>query len=64
MLSFYSSWDYYILEYSKDKLNALTYFVNNADTSGSLLPEKSLPKGTMNNRGQMGVYLATVVEKD
>ena len=64
MLSFYSSWEFFILAYSKDKLDELTFFVNNADTSGLKLPKKSLPKGTMNNRGQMGIYWATIAEKD
>jgi len=64
MLSYYSSWEFFILAYSKDKLNELTSFVNSADTSGALLPKKSLQKGTMNNRGQMGIYWAQFVEKE
>ena len=56
MLSYYSSWDYTILEFSENKLEALTKFVKKADTSILSTPKNQLPKGTMDNRGLMGIY--------
>jgi hypothetical protein len=56
MLSYYSSWDYTILTFSEDKLNALTKFVKKADNSILHAPQNQLIKGTMDNRGQMGIY--------
>ena len=63
MLKFYSSREYLIFEYSKDKLNELTSFVEAVDTSKLNYPEKQLAKGTMDNRGQMGIYWKKFVEK-
>lgn len=56
MLSYYSSWDYTILEFSENKLETLTTFVKKVDTSILHAPKNQLPKGTMDNRGQMGIY--------
>lgn len=56
MLSYYSSWDYTILEFSENKLGALTKFVKEIDTTILHAPKKQLSKGTMSNRGQMGIY--------
>ncbi|SMD01878.1 hypothetical protein [Pedobacter nyackensis] len=56
MLSYYSCWDYTILAFSENKLGALTKFVKEVDTSILHAPKKQLPKGTMSNRGQMGIY--------
>jgi len=56
MLSYYSSWDYTILEFSENKLGALTKFVKKVDTSIFHAPKNQLLKGTMDNRGQMGIY--------
>ena len=56
MLSFYSSWDYTILTFSENKLEALTAFVKGVDTSISNYPKNQLPKDGMDNRGQMGIY--------
>lgn len=56
MLSYYSSWDYVILGFSENKLEALTGFVKGVDTSVSKTPKNRLVKGTMDNRGQMGLY--------
>ena len=64
MLSFYSSWDYTILPFSENKLEALTAFVKGVDTSILSCPKNQLPKGTMDNRGQMGIYwISMSVEK-
>lgn len=64
MLYFYSSWDYIILPLSENKLEALTAFVKGVDTSISNYPKHKLPKGVMNNRGQMGIYwISMSVEK-
>ncbi|HEY8780238.1 MAG TPA: hypothetical protein VIM16_01380 [Mucilaginibacter sp.] len=63
MLKFYSSWEYIIFEYSKDKLNVLTSFVEEVDTTKLNFPEKQLDKGVMDNRGQMGIYWKKFVEK-
>ncbi|WP_133248491.1 hypothetical protein [Pedobacter yonginense] len=64
MLSFYSSWDYTILPFSENKLEALTAFVKGVDTSVLSCPKNLLPKGVMGNRGQMGIYwISMSVEK-
>lgn len=64
MLFFYSSWDYTILPFSENKLEALTAFVKDVDTSISRYPKNQLPKGVMDNRGQMGIYwISMSVEK-
>lgn len=64
MLSFYSSWDYTILAFSENKLEALTAFVKGVDSSILSCPKNQLPKGTMDNRGQMGIYwISMSVEK-
>ena len=64
MLSFYSSWDYTILAFSENKLEALTAFVKGIDTSILSCPKNQLPKGVMDNRGQMGIYwISMSVEK-
>lgn len=56
MLSFYSSWEYTILPFSENKLEALTAFIKGVDTSISSCPKNQLPKGKMDHRGQMGIY--------
>lgn len=64
MLSFYSSWDYTILPFSENKLEALTKFVKGVDTSILSYPKNQLVKGIMDNRGQMGIYwISMSVEK-
>jgi hypothetical protein len=64
MLSYYSSWNFVMLPFSAS-LNALTKFVKEVDTSILHVPKKELPKGTMDNRGQMGMYwISCSVEKD
>ena len=64
MLSFYSSWDYVIFQYSENKLEELTSFVKKVDTSKINFPKKALNKGIMDDRGQMGIYWKELVEKD
>ena len=65
MLSYYSSWDFTILPFSELNLNALTKFVREADTTVLACPKKQLPKGSMHNRGQMGIYwISCSVEED
>ena len=65
MLSYYSSWDFAILPFSEDNLSALTKFVKEVDTTISACQKKQLPKGIMNNRGQMGLYWTSCsVKKD
>lgn len=64
MLSFYSHWNYTILGFSQNKLEALTTFVKRVDTTISNFPKNQLPKGAMDNRGQMGIYwISMSVEK-
>jgi hypothetical protein len=64
MLSFYSSWDWTILRFTKEKLIALGNFVKSVDNSISSIPVNLLPKGSLDNRGQMGIYwLVYPVEK-
>lgn len=64
MLSYYSSWDYTILEFSENKLEALTDFVKKVDTSILSFPKNQLPKGAMDRRGQMGIYwISCSIEK-
>lgn len=56
MLSYYCSWDFAILTFSENNLCVLTKFVKEVDISILHAPKKALPKGTMDNRGQMGIY--------
>ncbi|WP_431293965.1 hypothetical protein [Pedobacter sp. P26] len=56
MLSYYSSWNFAILPFSENNLNALTRFVKEVHTAVLSCPKKQLPKGSMDNRGQMGIY--------
>jgi hypothetical protein len=56
MLSYYSSWDWAILTFSENKFNALTRFVKSTNTLISHVPKNKLPQGSMNQRGQMGIY--------
>ena len=56
MLSYYASWDWTILTFSENKLDALTKFIKNVDNSILHVPKHQLPKGIMDNRGQMGIY--------
>ena len=56
MLSYYSCWDWIILTFSENKLDELTKFVKSVDTSILHVPKHQLPKGSMDNRGQMGIY--------
>ncbi|MGN7989261.1 hypothetical protein ACTJKC_18080 [Pedobacter sp. 22226] len=65
MLSYYSGWDFTILPFSELSLDALTKFVKEADHTVLASPIKHLPKGSMNNRGQMGIYwISCSVEED
>lgn len=65
MLSYYSCWDFTILPFSESRLDALTRFVKTVDTTVLYAPKKQLPKGAMDNRGQMGVYwISCSVEED
>lgn len=65
MLSFYSCWDYIILMFSDPDLPELTKFVHSIDTEVLHVPKHQLPKGTMDNRGQLGMYWQSLsVEKE
>lgn len=65
MLSYYSSWDFAILPFSKNNLSALTKFVKEVDTTVLAYPKKQLLRGTMDNRGQMGIYwISCLVERN
>jgi len=55
-LTFYASWAWAILAFSEDQLNHLTGFVMAVDNLISGYPRLNLPKSTMANRGQMGLY--------
>lgn len=56
MLSYYSTWEWVILPFSENNLTELTKFVKGVDGSILNVPENRLPKGSMDNRGQMGIY--------
>lgn len=62
MLAFYSKWDYTILEYSEDGLDALTAFVKENRWIPRQPPAKEWIEGKMDNRGQMGKYLTMLSE--
>lgn len=62
MLEFYSKWDYAILEYSEDGLDALTAFVKENRWIPRQPPAKEWIEGKMDNRGQMGKYLTALSE--
>jgi hypothetical protein len=55
MLSFYSNWDYILLSQTENKLEQITDFMKAVDNSITHIPTY-LPKETMANRGQMGIY--------
>lgn len=54
MLSYYSSWNWILLEYAEPKLAELTAFVKSVDTAVSHFEQNQ--SEDMNNRGQMGMY--------
>lgn len=56
MLSYYYCWDWVMLQYSEPDLVAVTNFVKSVDASVLHVPTHQLPKGTMDDRGQMGYY--------
>lgn len=56
MISYYSCWDFTILNFSRNKLDFLTNFVENVNTTVSHNPKNELNKASMDNRGQMGIY--------
>ncbi len=56
MLSFYSSWDYLLFMSIDPQLRSLVNFISSVDPSKPQLPKQQLPKGSMDNRGQMGIY--------
>lgn len=58
MLCYYANWDWTILSFSENRFQALTEFVKSINLDPSILhvPKHQLPKQTMNNRGQMGIY--------
>jgi len=62
MLEYYSDWDWIVLLHSENKPE-LIQFVKSVDSLSSSLPKKQLTMGTMDNRGQMGLYWKAVVEK-
>ncbi|MES2376799.1 MAG: hypothetical protein V4553_09485 [Bacteroidota bacterium] len=62
MLAFYSKWDYTILEFSEDGLDALTAFVKQNRLMARQPPAKEWIEGKMDNRGQMGKYLTMLSE--
>jgi hypothetical protein len=65
MLSYYSCWESIILTFSENKLDELTKFVKSVDTSTLHVPKNQLPKSSMDNRGQMGIYWTSCsVEKE
>jgi hypothetical protein len=60
MLSYYASWEYAILFYSKNRLPMLTAFIEAVDQSALHLPQHQLPRHSMDNRGLMGRYWQSV----
>lgn len=62
MLAFYSKWDYAILEYSEEGLDALNTFVKENRWIPRQPPAKEWIEGKMHNRGQMGKYLTALSE--
>ncbi len=65
MLSFYCSWDYVLLPYIDESLVEIRRFVETVDNNRLHVPERRLAKGTMDKRGQMGLYWKSMrVEKE
>ncbi|WP_225000218.1 hypothetical protein [Cesiribacter sp. SM1] len=56
MLTYYSSWDWVILQYTENKIHAVTKWVRAINAHEATLPLGLLPKGTMDKRGLMGLY--------
>ncbi len=58
MLSLYSnnSWSWSILDFTRNTLLFLQEFITSIDDNISYVPIGTLPKGSMDNRGSMGIY--------
>jgi hypothetical protein len=56
MLSVYSCWDYLVLPYVAPASYTLIDFVTNVDKTLRHSPHHQLTNGTMDDRGQMGIY--------
>nr|WP_294942431.1 hypothetical protein [uncultured Mucilaginibacter sp.] len=63
MLSHYAVWDYAILQFVEDKLFELTQFVKTIDISKKKFPTEQ-PSGTFDDRGQMGIYWALMINTE
>ena len=65
MLSFYCSWDYVLLPYIDESLVEIRRFIDTVDNDSLHVPERRFAKGTMDKRGQMGLYWKSMrVEKE
>lgn len=62
MLSYYSCWEWTILDFCKNGLENLKDFVITVDQSVSSIPREILQKDSMYNRGQMGLYWQSYID--
>jgi hypothetical protein len=56
MLTYYASWDWVILQYTENKIHAVSRWVKAQNPHVATLPSGTQPKGSMDNRGLMGLY--------
>ncbi|MDB4900776.1 MAG: hypothetical protein JWQ63_57 [Mucilaginibacter sp.] len=61
MLEYYSDWSWVLLHYTEN-MPELSQFVKSVDTAIISFPKNLLSKGTMDNRGQMGIFWKPIVE--
>jgi hypothetical protein len=58
MLQHYARWEWVLLQYTENKIIPLTQWLKAMDVHRDPLPRGSLPPGSMQGRGLMGLYFA------
>lgn len=58
MLSLYSNnaWSWSILDFTRNSLTALQEYIKSINENISYVPKGTMPKGSMDDRGSMGIY--------
>ena len=62
MLQHYARWSWVILQYTENKLRAVSNWVKAADLAKGVLPSADVLQNSMNRRGLMGLYFKEVGE--
>ncbi|EMR03825.1 hypothetical protein [Cesiribacter andamanensis] len=56
MLQHYARWEWIMLQYTENKFGPVTHWLKAQDPEHNPLPRASLPPGSMEGRGLMGLY--------